>query len=84
MKTNPKKIPRTEADVRRAYDQGVKAGVSNAYAIFLTVMLDKFNAEDQIQDIWNEICDLSEELGEHRVSFPDLKRVLLEEYGIHI
>lgn len=83
MKTNPKKIPRTEADVRKAFDDGVKQGVSNATAIFLTVMLDKFGARDKVQDIWNEICDLSDSIGQGYVSLGDLRHVLLTEYQIN-
>ena len=81
-KVNPKRRPRSEADVNKAFDDGVRQGVSNATAIFLTVMLDHFGAGDQIKDIWEAICKLSEEVGEHMVSIADLRRVLLTEYGI--
>lgn len=39
MKTNPRKKPATAADVKRAWERGVLDGVSNACAIFLTVLL---------------------------------------------
>lgn len=81
---NPKRRPRTEADVRKAFKDGVKQGVSNATAIFLTVMLDHFGAADQIKDIWNAICKLSEEVGENMVSLSDLRYVLLNEYDIMV
>ena len=84
MKTNPKRIPRTEADCRKAFEAGVNAGVFNASAIFLTVMLDKFGMAARLQEIWGEVTKLSEEVGERRVSIADLKCVLLEEYGIRI
>ena len=83
-KTNPRKIPRTQADVDRAWDKGVLAGVSNACAIFLTVLLDKFDGGDYIAEVWNEINKLSAEVNERRVSVADLRRVLLEEYEIEV
>ena len=83
MKTNPKRIPRSEADVRKARDDGVKDGSSFTSVIFLTVLLDKFGFDQQkIIKCYNAVMKLSEELAEHRVSMADLKRVLLEEYEI--
>lgn len=84
MKTNPRKIPRTQADCDRAWQKGVVDGVSNACAIFLTVLLDKFDGADHIYDVWQEINKLSEEVREKRVSVPDLRRTLAEEYGVYV
>lgn len=83
-KVNPKKIPATQADVDRAWKKGVLDGVSNASAIFLTVMVDKFNGADYVRDVWLEINKLSEEIAERRVSVADLRRVLLDEYGVQV
>lgn len=81
-KTNPNKIPRTEADCRREYDRGIAEGVSLSRAIVLSVLLDKYAAADYIRDIWADVLKLSAEIVEGRVKLPDLERVLLEEYGI--
>lgn len=83
MKKNPRSIPKTQADVDKAFDRGVNAGVRNASAIFLTVLCDKFNGGDYIREVWTEITKLSEEVAERRVSVPDLEKVLLDEYGIN-
>ena len=83
-KPNPRKVPKTQADVDRAWDDGVVAGVKNASAIFLTVMSDKFDFAEQIPSVWAEINKLSEEIAERRVSVADLKRVLREEYKIDL
>lgn len=83
-KVNPKKIPATQADVDRAWKKGVLDGVGNASAIFLTVMVDKFNGADYVRDVWIEINKLSEEIAERRVSIADLRRVLLDEYGVQV
>lgn len=81
---NPRRIPRTQADVDRAREDGINIGVENAAAIFLTVLVDKFNGRDYIQSVWDDINKLSESVAEHRVSIADLKRVLRDEYDIHI
>lgn len=83
-KTNPRKIPRTQEDCDRSYDKGVDEGCAIACAIFLTVLVDKFNGADYIRDVWGEVLKLSEEIKERRVSVPDLRHVLLEEYKIEV
>lgn len=83
-KINPRRCPATGADVKRAWERGVIDGVRNASAIFLTVMVDKFNGADYVRDIWIEINKLSEEVLEQRVSVADLRRVLLDEYGVEV
>lgn len=83
-KTNPKRRPATEADVNKAWQQGVHDGIRESTAIFLTVLLDKYGMEDRIIDVWEDICKLSEEIAERRVSVTDLKYVLLKEYEISV
>lgn len=83
-KTNPRRRPATDADCKRAWERGVLDGVSNASAIFLTVLVDKFGGADHIVDVWLEINKLSEEVAERRVSVADLRRVLLDEYGVEV
>lgn len=83
-KTNPRRRPATQADVAHAWDEGVLAGVTNACAIFMTVLVDKFDGGPYIPDVWREINKLSEEIAERRVSVADLRAVLREEYGIEV
>ncbi len=83
-KTNPRRRPASEADCHRAWEKGVLDGVSNACAILLTVLADKFDGGDYIPDIWAEVNKLSEEIKERRVSVADLRHTLLEEYGINV
>ena len=79
---NPKKIPRTQADVDRAYEKGILDGSDCACVIMMSALLDKFNAAEYIPDIWEAVGKLSEEIKEGRVSLPDLRRVLREEYDL--
>lgn len=82
MKTNPRKKPASQEDVRRAQTKAVNDAVRMTSAIFLTVLCDKFGGADYIPDVWREVSKLSEEIKEKRVSVPDLIRTLDEEYDI--
>ena len=84
MKTNPRKIPPTQADVDRARDEGVITGVHYASAMFMNVLLDKFNAQDYVVEIWHHMEKLSEEVKEGRVKVPEIIRMLKEEYDIEL
>ena len=83
-KVNPRKIPKSQQDVDRAWDEGVTAGVSNATAIFLMVMADKFGFGEKMVELWSEIVKLSEAVMERRVSIADIKHTLLTEYDIQV
>ena len=83
-KTNPRRRPATEADVRKAWEEGVNTGVRNAAALILTVLVDKYGMAEQIPEVWQQICKLSEEVAEGLISFADLRHVLKEEYSIEL
>ena len=65
-----------------ARNEAVDEAVTMASAIFLTVIIDKFEGRDWVPDIWREVNKLSEEIKEGRVSVGDLKHVLKTEYEI--
>lgn len=75
---------RMNAEIRKAEDKAREEGLSLAMALMLTVLLDKFNAEEHIQDVWHEVEKLSEEVKEGRVNLSDLRNVLRKEYQIGI
>lgn len=77
---NPRRIPKTQADVDRAYDLGVKDGSDQATVILMSVLLDKFGAAPYLPELWAAIGKLSSEIAEGRVSVSDLRTVLREEY----
>lgn len=83
-KVNPRNVPRTQADVDRAWEKGVLDGVHYASAMFMNVLLDKFDAMDHIRDVWREMTKLSEEVKEGRVKIPEITRMLKEEYDIEL
>lgn len=84
QKNNPRKTPRTQADVDRAWRKRIDDGVSAACAIILTVLVDKFGGADHMADIWRKINKLSAEVKERRVSIGDLRYVLRQEYDIEV
>ena len=83
-KTNPRKRPCTEADVKRARSEGINEAVRLSTAIILTVLVDKFNGADYIPEIWDAVNKLAEEVKEGRVSVADLVYVLRTEYQIEV
>lgn len=83
-KPNPRRIPRTQADVDRAYTDGVKDGSHIASVIMMSALLDKFGLEDRIQEVWAAFEKLSLAVMERRATVADLRTVLREEYKMDI
>lgn len=83
-KINPRKIPKTQADVDDAWEKGVMDGVEYATAMFMNVILDKFDFHERIRDVWKEVEKLSEEVKEGRVKISDITRMLKDEYDIEL
>lgn len=81
-KINPRRRPLSEADVIRIQDNAVHL----AFAIFLTVLKDKFGfSNDDIVRAWREADKLSEEvLRDELVKLNDLVDVLRDEYKIDL
>lgn len=84
-KINPRKIPATQADVKRARKEGQDFGTRMATVLFLTVLLDKEGADgDVIRRVWGEINELSQSVIDGYVNLRDLRNVLFEEYEIEV
>lgn len=83
-KPNPRRVPRTQADVDRAYTDGVKDGSHIASVIMMSALLDKFGLEDRIQEVWAAFEKLSLAVMERRATVADLRTVLREEYKLDI
>ena len=80
-KTNPRRIPRTQADVDRAREQGRDEGINGALILVLYTMMDKFNAGDeelkQFADAFSYTVDSIEK---GYITEADLRKVVKEEY----
>lgn len=84
-RVNPRRRPVTMATVNKMREDVKEEAVSLAIAIFLTVLCDKFGYDaEKLHSVWDEVNSLSDSVVKGYVSVPDLKSVLLEEYGINI
>lgn len=84
-KTNPRKIPATQADVKRAKEQGYAEGVEAALAMMLYAIADKEHFPKwQIQRIGKEVNDVSDSVIKGYVTIPDILHMLKEEYDIEV
>lgn len=81
---NPRKIPRTQADVDAAEMKGTLRGLKGAEILMLSILLDKHSHEIDINAVWSEFQKIEQEFGEGRVNLKDLSDALNEEYGINL
>jgi hypothetical protein len=82
-KINPRRRPATQADVDRAFADGISAGVNTAMAILFIVLLDKTEADaDFIAAMMPMVADYSTQVKEKHLTYADLKDVLKHEYNI--
>ena len=79
-KTNPRKKPVTQADVNKAYIQGLH----DEEVIFLSILLDKYSFEIDVVQVWNDHNKLQLEIAEGRVKIKDLLTALNDECGIKL
>ena len=73
-----------ERRIRKAKTEATNEAVSLALVLMFTVLLDKYGAEDYIQEIYGNWNKLAEEVKEGRVKLHELRDVLRKEYGIGI
>lgn len=83
--SNPRRLPRTQADVEKAYKRGMNDGLQGALTIMLYVMRDKFSADDSqleaFADAFNYTVD---SINRGYISTKDLQTVIKDEYGTTI
>ena len=79
---NPRNIPRTQADVDKAYKRGMNDGLQGASTIMLYTLKDKFGSEDtdlkEFADAFNYTVD---GINKGYISEADLRGVIKDEYG---
>ena len=84
-KVNPRRRPASEADVKKARDNAANEAIHLSIAIFLTVLKDKFDFDNEsIKRAWYEMDKLSEEVAENRINIHDMVTVLRDEYDIDL
>ena len=84
-RTNPRKKPVTEADLKRAKHAVMQEAVQYAFAVVFTVLADKHGYDvEQMAQVWRETEDLSLAIKEGFVRIADLKHTLKTEYGVNL
>ena len=83
-KKNPRNIPRSQADVDKAYDRGLLEGLKLADLLILNALADKHAHEIDLVGIWGDFKKLQVEFGEGRIKIKDIEEMLREEYGIDL
>lgn len=83
MKVNPRRIPKTQADVEKAYLRGRDAGTKGALTIMLYTLKDKYGWDDMrlqgFSDMFNYTVD---SISRGYITETDLKSVIKVEYGL--
>lgn len=83
-KKNPH-INLRRSDVERIKREVTTDAVESAFAIFLMVMRDKWGfGAKRLNRLFNNICELSEMVGDGYVSTAEIKKILKEEMNIVI
>lgn len=84
-KLNPRRRPATMQDVERAKRAAQEEAITNAMAIFFTVLCDKGHADpERLRRIWRDVNELSDAIIKGYVSVGDLRETLKREYGIEV
>ena len=81
MKTNPRRVPRTQADVDRAREQGREEGINGALTIMLYTLMDKFSADDdQLREFAEAFSYTVDSTEKGYITEGDLRKVVRDEY----
>ena len=82
-KTNPRKIPRSQADVDKAYESGKAAGAKSTVIIMMYAMKDKFGATDeQLTDFFEAISYVVDSINKGYITEKDLMTVIKDDYDM--
>lgn len=84
-KPNPKKIPRTQADVDRAEEAGRDLGLEFALNLVLFVLKDKHDAPDEdILRLRDEFMYEVDSVAAGYLTYSDIKRTLKGDYDLSV
>nr|DAH85662.1 MAG TPA: hypothetical protein [Caudoviricetes sp.] len=79
---NPRRVPRTQADVDKAYNDGIVEGLNRGIDLMLYVLIDKHDAPmDDVQQLAGELNHAAQCVAEGYVTWADIRQ-MLKEYGV--
>lgn len=80
-KTNPRHIPRTEEDCRKALYEGHAQGVEFSITMLMYILADKFGfSDEQIAKVSQWYNTNAHAIDDGDIKFKDVKAVLADEY----
>jgi len=84
-KTNPKKVPRTQADVDRAFDEGLGKGAEIMLYIMTFILVNDWNASDEhLDSIAKRTSQYFREIQSGELKFKDIVTTMKEEYNLEV
>ena len=82
-KTNPTRLPVSQADLKRAKQETAVHVTNFVWGIVFTVLRDKEGYDlDGLRRVWDEVERLAESVHEGRCTISDLKDILKKEEGV--
>lgn len=85
-KINPRRIPRTQADVERAFRDGETRGIHFMLTLVLFILLDKHEEvpEEDVKQLSEDVHNYCDSINRGYLSFADIVRTLKEEHGLEV
>lgn len=84
-KTNPRNRPVSEADVKRAKKAGQHEALKTVLYMLLFILVEKEGyTHEQLSKVQDELNYLSDSVARGYVKWDDIRRVLEEEYDVHL
>ena len=82
-KTNPRNIPKSQADVDKAYERGKTDGAKSSIIIMMYALKDKFGASDeQLTEFFEAITYIIDSINKGYVKEKDLVSVIKDDYDM--
>lgn len=82
---NPQRVPRTQADVDRAFRYGLDFGCEFALNFVLLVLKDKHDAPDEdVYQLRDEFMELVQSYNMGYITYADVKRTLYGDYDFKV
>lgn len=84
-KVNPRRVPMTNADVKRSRQDGMQFGVEFGINCVLFILKDKHDAPDEdVVQLRDEFMYLMDSIAKGYVSYADIKTALKGEYDLTV
>ena len=84
MKTNPRRIPRTQADVERAYKSGMEAATQGLLGIVVITLKDLGEPDEYIAKFEKKFNRTVQSWLNGEIKERDVSGALKEDYGIEV